>query len=386
MIKKLLIIVLAFIGVYMAYFTLQTADFYKTIYKNKNGNGTPIVKNKTEYNILLLGFGGIDDNGKVHEGPYLTDSLMIAHIDIKKNTVTLVSLPRDIWVKLPTKTKEVFHSKINSVYQIALNSTNYPAVDIRKPGTADLLAKAVQTITGLPIDNYVAVDFAGFEKAIDSLGGVDVDVQKTFDDYEYPLADKEKELCGKEAEFEQVKKFMEPGFNEEEKKKLFSEKPELEKFFKDITEEPKDAFPCRYEHLHFDAGSQKMDGKTALKYIRSRNAEGEEGTDFARTARQQQLVLALKQKILTRNVYFNPSKVSRLFKVFQEYLVVDINRFEYGNLALLLARIDWNQMKVAALNGNLLLNPKSHYSKQWVLVPKSGDWQEVQAFIGELLK
>ncbi|NCN59352.1 hypothetical protein GW940_05540, partial [Candidatus Microgenomates bacterium] len=61
-------------------------------------------------------------------------------------------------------------------------------------------------------------------------------------------------------------------------------------------------------------------------------------------------------------------------------------RFEYGNLALLLARIDWNQMKVAALNGNLLLNPKSHYSKQWVLVPKSGDWQEVQAFIGELLK
>jgi len=383
MIKKLLIIVLAFIGVYMAYFTLQTADFYKTIYKNKNGNGTPIVKNKTEYNILLLGFGGIDDNGKVHEGPYLTDSLMIAHIDIKKNTVTLVSLPRDIWVKLPTKTKEVFHSKINSVYQIALNSTNYPAVDIRKPGTADLLAKAVQTITGLPIDNYVAVDFAGFEKAIDSLGGVDVDVQKTFDDYEYPLADKEKELCGKEAEFEQVKKFMEPGFNEEEKKKLFSEKPELEKFFKDITEEPKDAFPCRYEHLHFDKGMTHMDGATALKYVRSRHSL-QDGTDFGRGARQQQFVKALKNKLISVGI------ITRVFSLMNEvktHVETDVSIDQMKKfLSEAADAAKYRFIGIHMSDSDYLRSSFSDYGG-YILIPRMGEdnWKEVHSVISNAI-
>ena len=269
-------------------------------------------------NFLILGIRGFETNDAD-----LTDTIIFISLDQKNKKAVLLSVPRDLWI-------EEIQAKINTAYHY---------------GGFDLAKKTIAEVLGQEIDYMVVVNFESFGEIDNVLDGVMINVQRSFDDFRYPIAGKENDLCDGDKEYK-----------------------------------------CRYEHLHFDAGSQKMDGKTALKYIRSRNAEGEEGTDFARTARQQQLVLALKQKILTRNVYFNPSKVSRLFKVFQEYLVVDINRFEYGNLALLLARIDWNQMKVAALNGNLLLNPKSHYSKQWVLVPKSGDWQEVQAFIGELLK
>jgi LCP family protein required for cell wall assembly len=377
MAKKLLIIVLAFIGVYVAYFSLQTADFYKTIHKK--GNSKPVVKEKTEYNILLMGFGGIDNNGKAHDGPYLTDSLMVAHVDIKKNTVSLVSLPRDLWVRLPTKTKEVFHSKINSIYQIALNPTNYPAVIVKKPDSADLLAQAVQTITGLQIDNYIAVDFSGFEKAIDSLGGVDVDVQKTFDDYEYPLADKEKDLCGKDEDFDKIKKYMEPGFDEEEKKKLFAEKPELEKFFKDITDEPKDAFPCRYEHLHFDKGTTHMDGATALKYVRSRHSL-QDGTDFGRGERQQQFVKALKNKLISVGM------VTRVFSLMNEvktHVETDVSIDQMKKfLSEATDAAKYRFIGIHMSDSDYLRSSFSDYGG-YILIPRTGEdnWKEVHSII-----
>lgn len=269
-------------------------------------------------NFLILGIRGFETNDAD-----LTDTIIFISLDQKNKKAVLLSVPRDLWI-------EEIQAKINTAYHY---------------GGFDLAKKTIAEVLGQEIDYMVVVNFESFGEIVNVLDGVMINVQRSFDDFRYPIAGKENDLCDGDKEYK-----------------------------------------CRYEHLHFDAGSQKMDGKTALKYIRSRNAEGEEGTDFARSARQQQLVLALKQKILTRNVYFNPSKVSRLFKVFQEYLVVDINRFEYGNLALLLARIDWNQMKVAALNGNLLTNPKNHYSKQWVLVPESGNWQGVHEFVSSLLK
>lgn len=377
MLKKISIIVLTFIGIYVAYFTLQTIGFYKSIYKN--GNNFLPVKEKTEYNILLLGFGGIDRNGKAHEGPYLTDSLMVAHIDMKKNTVSLISFPRDLWVKLPTKSKESFHSKINSLYQISLNSTNYPDVKIDKPETPDLLAQAIEEITGLPIDNYVAVDFTGFEKAIDSLGGVDVDVQKTFDDYEYPLADKENELCGKELEFEQVKKFMEPGYSEDEKKKLFAEKPELEVFFKNITDDPKEAFPCRYEHLHFDKGIVHMDGALALKYVRSRHSL-QDGSDFGRGVRQQEFVKAIKNKLMSVDMV---TKVFTLMNEVKEHVETDIS---VGEMKKLLGEVpDGLKYRFIHIRMSDVDYLKSSYSDYggYILIPRTGmdNWKEIHTMI-----
>ncbi len=376
MIKKLLIIVLVFIGIYIVYFAVKTADFYKNIYQN--GNSTAI-KAKTEYNILLLGYGGIDANGNPHDGPFLTDSLIVAHVDVKKNTVSLISLPRDIWVKVPTKSGDDFHSKINSLYNISRNPTNYPDVDLKKPGTPELLERAIHTVTGLTIDNYVSVDFSGFEKAIDSLGGVDVQVQKTFDDYEYPIDGKEKELCGRDADFALIEKFLKPGADEAEKQQLFKDKSDLEKFFKDITDDPKTAFPCRYEHLHFDAGLVHMDGKTALKYVRSRHSL-QDGTDFGRGARQQQFVRAVKNRLISVGI------LARVFPLMDEvgtHLQTNISIQEMKNiLADVPDATKYRFIDIRMSDTDYLKVSFSDYGG-YILIPRTGqdNWKEIQTMI-----
>ncbi len=315
--KKVIVILGVFIVIGIAYFVKSGIDFYRGIYKNGGQNkGFILPKPKTQYNILLLGYGGPG-----HDGPYLTDSIMVAHIDLSKNKVALLSLPRDVWVELPTKSKSDFHAKINSVYQLGLFPTEFPDVDTKTYPDATLVKKAIQDITGLEIDNYVTIDFNGFIKGIDILGGVTVDVQKTFDDYEYPIEDKVNDLCGKEEDFAKIEKFLKPGYSEDEKKEVLKDKPELEKFLKDITENPKDAFPCRYEHLHFDKGKVFMNGETALKYVRSRHSE-QDGNDFARGARQQQFVKAVKEKVISLGMI---PKIVPLLDELKNHIKTDIS-------------------------------------------------------------
>jgi len=269
-------------------------------------------------NFLLLGIRGFAESDAD-----LADSIIFVSLDRQARKGVLISIPRDLWIP-------EIQAKINTVYHY---------------GGFDLAKKTVSETLGQPIDYMIVINFESFGKIIDGLGGVTVNVQRSFDDFRYPIAGKENDTCNGDKEFK-----------------------------------------CRYEHVHFEAGPQVMDGQTALKYVRSRNAEGEEGSDFSRLARQQQLFRALEQKIFSPEVYLRPDKLYRLFKVSQEYLTVDINRPEYGTLALLLAKVNWKQMKVTVIDDTLLTNPKDHYSKQWVLVPKTGNWEEIHQFVDSLLK
>lgn len=374
MIKKVIVIIVAFVAVYIAYFASQSLDFYKSIYKNGAKKVQQAVP-KTEFNFLLMGFGG-----EGHDGPYLTDSMMVFHIDLKKNTISLISLPRDLWVKLPTKTKEIFHSKINSIYQMGMYEwKNFPGVKVAKTGTPQLVKDAVQTVTGLTIDNVVTVDFTGFAKSVDALGGIDVKVQRTFDDYEYPIEGKDKDLCGKDEDFAKIEKYLKPGFDEEEKKRLFAEKPELETFFKNITEEPKDAFPCRYEHLHFDAGMTHMDGSTALKYVRSRHSL-QDGTDFGRAARQQQFVQAVKDKILNVGIV---AKIFPLMEEMKQHITTDVGGDDIKKfLAEAKDAKNYRIISIHMSDSDYLRSSFSDYGG-YILIPRAGEdnWKEVHTMI-----
>lgn len=235
----------------------------------------------------------------------------------------MISIPRDLWIKgLETKANSLYH---------------YGGIDLAK--------KNIEEILGQRIDYTAILSFDGFEKVIDALGGVEVEVLRGFDDYKYPVKGKENDPCGGDKEYR-----------------------------------------CRYEHIHFEAGIQKMDGKTALKYVRSRNAEGEEGTDFARSQRQLQLLASIKRTLVDLKLYKDPGKILNIVRTLKEAIKTDVKENQYGSLLLLLAKIDWNQVKTASIKENLLINPKSHYSKQWVLIPKSGDWKEIRAFTEDLLK
>ncbi len=109
-------------------------------------------------NILLVGADSVDSDGS--EGDARSDTIILASLDLKHETVSLLSIPRDTRVDIEGyKNKE----KINHSY-------NY--------GGIDLLKQTVENLLLVPIDYYVIVDFEGFKDIIDILGGVEINVDK----------------------------------------------------------------------------------------------------------------------------------------------------------------------------------------------------------------
>lgn len=121
-------------------------------------------------NILIAGIGG-----KWHEGSTLTDSLMLASLNTDEWYVTLLSIPRDLFVAYPKWYTNVAW-RINSLY--GMGRSNGLGVN--------LLASKIAEITGQSIDHYLIIDFSGFKQIVDTLGGIEIDVPSNLTDYQYP--------------------------------------------------------------------------------------------------------------------------------------------------------------------------------------------------------
>ncbi len=300
-------------------------------------------------NVLLLGIGGGN-----HDGPNLTDTMMLANINAKANKVTLVSIPRDLWVSRLSE-------KINAVYADGQDDT--------PPDGLSLAKSEVAKIIGQPVHYGFRIDFQGFVKAIDEVGGVEVTVDRTLDDYLYPIEGKENETCG-----------------------------HTDAEIKDYTKNASDSsalafFPCRYKHLHFDPGKQHMDGKTALEFVRSRHSVGAEGSDFARAARQQKVIEAFRVKIFSLETIFNPNRLANLYNILRNSIDTDIKQEEIGLFLKLAPQLKNAQIENAVLDygdsltgrPGLLMNApySAQYSYSAALLPRIGDgnFSEIQAFI-----
>jgi anionic cell wall polymer biosynthesis LytR-Cps2A-Psr (LCP) family protein len=355
--KKFLIIFLGFICALLALFLFKVHDFYTTVRTDTNHPLPTVPPEKKVFNILALGYGGVN-----HEGAYLTDTMMVIHVDLQKNKAVLISLPRDIWVEVPTKDGST-HAKINSVYEMGLFKDDYPGIEDKyhgEQGAAELTKKVVGDLTGLPIDYYVGVDFGGFVKLIDTVGGVDVNVEKTFDDYVYPVEGKETDTCGKQDQ-------------------------ELQDALNQATQEAELAFPCRYEHIHLDKGVQHMDGKTALKYARSRHSL-QDGTDFGRAKRQQLVLEAAKEKMLSVTVL---PKVLPLMDEAKNYLRMDLSA-DLLQKFLLEAKQDSKRYTIVNLVPSLdnYLENGTGPSGEYILKSSQGDdeWSDMKKWISDTIE
>ncbi len=297
-------------------------------------------------NVVLLGIGG----GQ-HEGPLLTDTIIFASLDPKTNKATLVSIPRDMWVP-------ELSAKIN---------TAYASGESKQKGGGLVLTKAVvERILGQEVDYGLRVDFNGFIRAVDMVGGLDITVDRALDDPEYPISGKETDDCG---------------YKDEEFVKRATASSQLE------------AFPCRYEQLHFDAGGQQMDGTSALKFVRSRHATGSEGTDFARSKRQEKIISAFREKIFSVGTFLNPIKVISLYDIFKDSIDTDIIQNEYDDFIKLARKMEKSQLKSVVLDigseqekrNGLLINPPvtKDFRGQWVIIPKAGNgnYTQIQSFV-----
>jgi len=122
-------------------------------------------------NFLLLGTGGEN-----HDGGDLTDTIIVASLDQKSKLVTLVSIPRDLYLD----DKKIGGSRINMVYYNAKNYFGSSAKGL------EYLKSKVETTLGIPIHYWIKIDFAGFKDLVDALGGIDVDVKEAIVDPFYP--------------------------------------------------------------------------------------------------------------------------------------------------------------------------------------------------------
>ena len=173
-------------------------------------------------NILVMGL----DRRPQEVGPSRSDVLMVVNLDPRRDSVSLLSVPRDLYVWIPGHGE----GRINAAY--FLGEWEAPG------GGPGLTAQTVTQNFGLPIEGYIKLDFWGFVQVVDALGGVYVEVPEEIRDTRYPTDD------------------------------------------------------YGYTNIAIPAGRQKMDGETALIYVRTRYGY----SDFDRTRRQQQVLTALLRR------------------------------------------------------------------------------------------
>ena len=259
----------------------------------------PDWQGKERVNILLLGI----DQRQSEQGPWRTDTMILVSIDPATKSAGMLSLPRDLWVPIPGFEE----SRINNAHFYG-DAFNYPG------GGPALAKKTMQYNLGIPVHYYVRLNFTAFEKLVDLIGGIDVQVERTIDDPEYPEFD---------------------GFG--------------------------------FDPFHIDAGLQHMDGKIALKYARSRHDDPL--GDFGRARRQQQVMLAIRDKVLKANMI--PQLLPRAGEIAStlgDAIQTDLSVQQVLELAKLGSQIDSTRIKQGIIDQTVTL-PYETPDKDQVLVP-----------------
>ncbi|MCD9876284.1 LCP family protein [Streptomyces guryensis] len=181
-----------------------------------------------------------------------SDTAMVVHIDAGRKKATVVSIPRDTLVTRPScplesggSTAVAYHAMFNSAYSV---------------GGAVCAVKTVESITDVRMDHYLEIDFSGFAKLVNALGGVTVTTDQ------------------------------------------------------DISDDD--------SHLHLKAGTHTLNGKQALALARTRHGIGD-GSDLGRIGLQQKLVKALLEQISSTNLFTDPAKLYTVAEAVTSSLTTD---------------------------------------------------------------
>lgn len=272
-------------------------------------------------NILLLGIGG--DN---HAGGNLTDTIMVVSIDPINHKTALLSVPRDLWVKIPGDG----HNKINEAFAYGKNTSKAKDAAGKDRDGIELVDETLEPILGIPIHYHTLMNFKAFQQVVDSIGGVDMDVPK--------------ELT--------------------------------------VTERLWIEGTSRHYQLNVKEGRQHFDGIKALFFARSRQTSSR--GDFDRSERQKLLLSGIKDKVLSVGTFTNPVKISQLLTSLGNNIYTD---FELEDMKRLYEAMDKIPSEsITALNmvtpPNDLLTT-GNLNGRSIVRPKAGlfEYSEVQAYV-----
>lgn len=242
----------------------------------------PVWQRTERVNLLLLGA-----DKRPEEAVYRTDTLIVLTLDPATKSAGMLSIPRDLWVPIPGYEE----NRINQAYFLG-EVKKYPG------GGAALAMRTIQEFLGIPIHGYVLVDFDGFVKLIDQIGGIDITVEKAIDDTKYPTED------------------------------------------------------YGYQEVHIPAGLVHMDGDLALKYARVRHGSD----DIDRGKRQQQVLLAARDKALKLTLL---PKLPSLMATIMATVKTDLQPGEILALAKLANQVETDAILARAIDYSVVVETKT---------------------------
>lgn len=284
---------------------------------------TGFMSGSDRVNLLVLGYGGGN-----HDGAYLTDSLMVLSVVPGNSATTMISVPRDLWVQVPPNSGS--YAKINAAYQDGFYN-GYGGIPKGQVAGGAEAARKVSDVLGMDMPYWLTIDFTGFRELVDSLGGVDMNVPTAFT-AQYPRNDD----------------------------------PRVDAGWKIVT---------------FKKGPQHMNGEQAIEYARARYVlqPASEGTDFARSARQQLLIRALLARV--HDVKAWPGFLDAT-NALQKSIYTNLS---LTDLTLFTRKMDMNHAARVGLSDQNVLVDAQAGDGESILQPANGDWGAVSRYVASQL-
>ena len=257
-----------------------------------------------------------------HDWPDLTDTIIVTSLDLKNKKAVMLSIPRDLFVNYNVRYK---WSRINEILRDM--TARYIALWIDKKTARiqarKILIKEIEKITNLEIPYYLQIDFRWFEKVVDALWWITINVEKTLVDTTYPDWNR------------------------------------------------------WYETFAIEKWVHHIDWKTALKYARSRHST----SDFDRAKRQQVVLNAIKEKALSSEILVNPYKIKKILNIISEHFETNLTFRDLFTLANYAWDFKKNAISNFVLNDDwntawwfLWTPPRVDYWWAFVLIPYS--WED----------
>ena len=271
----------------------------------------PDVKSGERVNVLLVGVDALPTRGT-----QLTDTMLVVSLDPRGRHSAMISIPRDTY-GVPLPNGQPFNQKLNALMAVANNNPSlYPH------GGVTTLKETVGNLLGIKIHYFAAINLLGFKQAVDSVGGVDVDVERAITDPTY--SDETGTRTG----------------------------------------------------FYLDAGMHHLDGHTALGYVRSRKGIGD--SDFTRAERQQRLLTAMRAKLTAGNLV---TALPGLLDAVKETITTDVPSDKLPELAQAIQDADTSHLQRIVLQPPKYFAVSTGTPAGYILIP---DFDAIRA-VGERL-
>lgn len=244
------------------------------------------------------------------------------------DTIMVASVrPQSNEVALLSIPRDLYVQVPGENYYSKINSVHAYGEAERKDHGPEVLREKVSEITGLPIHYYARVDFNGFKSIVDAVGGVNITIENSFYDF--------------------------------------------------------------WHKINFSAGTEKMDGERALAYVRARYVEGPEGGDFKRNQRQQQILLALREKVFSVNTAFDFQAVNGILNSLSNNIRTDMQIWEmkrFFELARLVNPDQFHSVVLTTGHNGVLVGDTEILgdTPASILRTRTGDYSEIQSIAANI--